>query len=213
MKLDPNLFDRIRVKPEADRTRTTDGPRCERPGCAEPGQFRAPKGRANEGEYWRFCLDHVREYNSSYNYFAGMPLDAVESYQKSAMTGHRPTWSMGVNGFRHAGGGQTNRWAEGESAAPRTQDPFEFFRGAGFARQGEPAAEEASRPTVRTAERAAFATLDLEIDATKDEIKARYKALVKRFHPDANGGDRGTEDRFRAIVQAYGLLKSAGFTS
>jgi hypothetical protein len=215
MKLNETLFDRIRVKPEADRARIPEGPRCEHPGCGEAGEYRAPKGRQREGEYWRFCLEHVREYNSSYNYFAGMPLEAVESYQKSAITGHRPTWSMGVNAWRAAGPGQTNRWAEGEHAGKRTADPFEFFRGTGFGPRPGAAEPESdtSRPTVRAAERTAFATLDLEIDATREEIKARYKALVKRFHPDANGGDRGTEDRFRSIVQAYALLKSAGFAS
>ena len=48
-------------------------------------------------------------------------------------------------------------------------------------------------------------------DATTAEIKVRFKALVKRHHPDANGGDRSTEDRLREIIQAYNYLKSIGF--
>jgi hypothetical protein len=210
-----DLFDRIRVKPEDDRSRsrTTEGPACEHPGCSLKGEFRAPKGRAREGEYFRFCLEHVREYNSSYNYFAGMPDDAVASYQKSAVTGHRPTWSMGVNGTASPRTGQTNPWAENEERR-RAQDPFQFFREAGFgARTGTRETPERERPTVRAAERRAFATLDLDTEATPEEIKARYKALVKRFHPDANGGDRAMEDRFREIVQAYAFLKGAGFTT
>jgi DnaJ-class molecular chaperone len=42
------------------------------------------------------------------------------------------------------------------------------------------------------------------------EIKARFKELVKRHHPDANGGDRGAEDKLREIIQAYNYLKQAG---
>lgn len=215
MKDHSTLFDRIRVRRAVDPARAA-APACERPGCAEPGQYRAPKGRGREGEYWRFCLDHVREYNASYNYFAGMPDEEVSSYQRSAVTGHRPTWSMGVNAWRRDGprGGEANRWAEGDLREARRADPFTFFREAGFGpRTGtrERPEEERARPTVRAAERRAFATLDLEPSADAEEIKARYKALVKRFHPDANGGDRAMEDRFREIVQAYAFLKSSGF--
>jgi DnaJ-class molecular chaperone len=69
---------------------------------------------------------------------------------------------------------------------------------------------QADRRPVRNAERKALDTLGLEPGATADEIKAQYKSLVKRFHPDANGGSRAMEDRFREIVQAYDYLKTAG---
>lgn len=36
----------------------------------------------------------------------------------------------------------------------------------------------------------------------------RYKQLVKRFHPDANGGDKAAEERFKEISEAYSYLKS-----
>jgi DnaJ-class molecular chaperone len=64
---------------------------------------------------------------------------------------------------------------------------------------------------IRNAERKALETLGLEFEATGVEIKARFKELVKRHHPDANGGDRATEDRLRDIIQAYKYLKTAGF--
>ena len=70
---------------------------CEGPGCKNKGPHRAPKGRANDKEYWHFCLNHVREYNQGYNFFSGMKVDAVARYQKDALTGHRPTWKMGAN--------------------------------------------------------------------------------------------------------------------
>src|SRR5437868_14783930 len=105
MKLDSPLFDSIRVKPENDRRRTPQDENCEWPGCEGYSTHRAPKGRGREGQYWRFCLDHVREYNASYNYFAGMSDDAVAAYQKDAVIGHRPTWAMGVNGSKASPGG------------------------------------------------------------------------------------------------------------
>jgi hypothetical protein len=199
MKLDSPLFNRIRVKPEQDRRPRGGAPACEWPGCAFEATHRAPKGRLREREYWRFCVDHAREYNHSYNYFSGMSEDAVARYQKDAVTGHRPTWKMGFNGGPKRNGVEDPR------------DPFDVMREFGGASraQAERPREEA-RP-VRNAERKAFDTLGLEIDAAAAEIKARFKELVKRHHPDANGGDRSYEDRLREIIQAYNYLKSAKF--
>ena len=73
MKLDSKFFDRLRVKPDENRMLRDVCPQCEAKGCEEPGLYPAPKGRGHEGEYHRFCLDHVREYNKSYNYFSGSP--------------------------------------------------------------------------------------------------------------------------------------------
>ena len=64
---------------------------------------------------------------------------------------------------------------------------------------------------VRNAERKALNALGLEADASAHEVKTRFKTLVKRHHPDANGGDRSSEDRLREIIQAYNYLKSIGF--
>ena len=79
MKFDSPLFDRIRVKPGQDRTVRVSSPVCDWPGCEQSGTHRAPKGRGREGEHWRYCLDHVREYNQSYNYFAGMSDDEIRA--------------------------------------------------------------------------------------------------------------------------------------
>jgi curved DNA-binding protein CbpA len=200
MKLDSPLFNRIRVKPAQDPRPRPQAPVCQWPGCALEGSHRAPKGRMREREYWRFCLEHVREYNQSYNYFAGMSDDAVARYQKDAVTGHRPTWKMGLNGG-------SDKFHGGETPI----DPFDVMRefgGAGARTRERPAQE--ARP-VHNAERKAFDTLGLEIDAQAAEIKARFKELVKRHHPDANGGDRSTEHRLIEIIQAYNYLKSAKF--
>jgi DnaJ-class molecular chaperone len=62
-------------------------------------------------------------------------------------------------------------------------------------------------------QRQAFDILDLEPSVTLNEIKARYKELVKRFHPDANGGDRGTEERLKQVIKAYGVLRASGIIS
>jgi len=127
MNLNSRLFDRIRVKPRAEAASKTETARCDRVGCQAAGEFRAPKGRLHEGEYWKFCLDHVREYNSTYNYFAGMDDDAVAKYQKEDLIGHRPTWSMGVNSATREAA------AKAGAAEFSASDPFDILRGGGFA--------------------------------------------------------------------------------
>jgi hypothetical protein len=202
MKFDSPLFVRIRVTPGADRRPRTDSPTCEWAGCDASASHRAPKGRLREREYWRFCLNHVREYNNSYNYFAGMDDAAVTRYQRDAITGHRPTWKMGV-GKRAAGSAP-------HTEHDRANDPFGMFREFGGSRRPNFDRVEPTR-SVRNAERKALTTLGLELDATAADIKAKFKLLVKRHHPDANGGDRASEDMLREIIQAYKYLKSVQF--
>jgi len=206
MSTNSPLFDRIRVKPDQDRRLRTDLPGCQWPNCAAPGTHRAPKGRLRASEYWRFCLDHVREYNNSYNFFAGMSDDAIARYQKDDVTGHRPTWKMGSLGGKRTRSSRADFREPGWAA----QDPFGLFgeaatRGGGHARPSNEGRK------ILNAQRRALDVLGLEPDAKRADIKAKFKILVKRHHPDANGGDRGSEDRLREIIAAYNYLKSAGF--
>lgn len=204
MTSDSPYFDSIRVKPDKDRRLRAQCPACEWPNCKAPGTHRAPKGRMREKEYWQFCLGHVREYNHTYNFFAGMNPDDIARYQREAIVGHRPTWKMGMNGGRPTTRSHSSRFRPEFGGA---QDPFGVFDEFGVRRDpGRPEAR-----AVRNAERKALDALGLEVDASPQEAKARFKALVKRHHPDANGGDRSTEDRLREIIQAYNYLKSIGF--
>jgi len=209
MSVESKLFDKIRIRPDpAAAAERLGAPACEWAGCTDAGTYRAPKGRGREGQYHRFCLDHVRDYNRSYNYFAGMADDAVAAYQKDALTGHRPTWGMGTNGAA-----QHSAPRFGQSWEFEVSDPFQFMRGPGAFRAtpGPEPEGDAPRRRLKPLEQRSFDALDLDANATGPEIKARYKALVKLHHPDANGGDRSFEDRLRQIIQAYNHLKSAGF--
>lgn len=198
-------FEKIRIRPERSRAQAeSDAPCCQWDGCDQPGHYRAPVGRMKEGAYFRFCIDHVREYNRNYNYFSGLGDNEVARFQKEALTGHRPTWRIGGSDdtqpaadFSPLRSGRAGYYA-------RLRDPLGLFGAAG---RPEPAPQ---RRKLRPLEAGAIETLGLEEDATGADITARYKALVKRHHPDANGGDRGSEERFRDVVQAYRLLKRAG---
>ncbi|MGJ4941352.1 J domain-containing protein [Bradyrhizobium sp. HKCCYLS1011] len=201
------FFDSIRIKPKKAASRQPqvreEATPCQWPDCHNKGTHRAPKGRENAREYWHFCLDHVREYNQSYNFFSGMNAEAVARYQKDALTGHRPTWKMGAN----TAGKRGNVDGDLEGAA----DPFSVFSEINGRASWRPGPQAAPKPETRkvfNAERKALQVMGLGPDATLEEVKGKYKALVKQHHPDANGGDRSTEDRLIEIIKAYNYLKT-----
>jgi curved DNA-binding protein CbpA len=208
MKLDSKYFDMIRIRPSrSPEKREAVRERCQWKGCLCLGEHRAPKGRGQEGQYFVFCSDHVRQYNSSYNYFEGMGDADVEAFQKDAVTGHRPTWKVGANAWSHG-----TREGRPEAANQRFSDESRA-RAQRFAGWRTNAKEEpAERPgrKLRPIEARSMATLGLEAGAAREEIKARFKELVKRHHPDSNGGDRAAEEKLREIIQAYNYLKQAG---
>lgn len=219
MKSDSPLFDSIRIKPRGAKAKA-EKPKpevatCNWEGCPNKGEHRAPKGRDNEGEFYWFCLQHVQAYNKSYNYFSGMNDDDLSKYQKASMTGHRPTWQVGQNakaekvrkraGPRPTASGKPRRpWADDNGT-----DPFSLFGKAGDSTAAE--REKRKQRSVGNAARKSFTALGLETDSDAETIKAKFKDLVKRHHPDLNQGDRGAEDRLRDVIQAYNTLKAAGF--
>src|SRR5712675_1719301 len=138
MKFDSPLYDRIRVKPGEDRRLQAERPCCDWPNCTERASHRAPKGRNREHEYWRFCLDHVRQYNHSYNFFDGMSLDDIAKYQRDAVIGHRPTWKMGMNGGRPTSRSHSSRLHPEFGGA---DDPFGIFQELGGAAGARRASE------------------------------------------------------------------------
>ena len=214
MKTPSKYFDSIRVsgnkraKTESPQPETF--PPCEWKGCGKPAPHRAPKGRGREGEFFLFCTDHVRQYNASYNYFDGMSDDQVEDYRKDALTGHRPTWKVGANAWAHGtknGSTSTEPLRDTTGTASRQRDPHAFF-----AYRAKQAREEAaeSRRKLRPLEKKSLDVLHLGETATKEQIKQKYKELVKQHHPDANGGDPRSAEKLREIIQAYNFLKQAG---
>ena len=171
---------------------------CDHPGCAADGEFRAPRSRNGTYSYYWFCLEHVREYNASWNYFAGMSRDEIERFQREDLTWHRPTWRLG--------GGLM-----GVSALSSEVDEWDLFGGSRWDRGlGGAAAPPARTPT--GPEKQALQALDLGVFATLADIKTRYKDLVKRFHPDRNGGSKAAEERLKVINQAYAFLRTRRYS-
>jgi len=172
---------------------------CERPGCMAAGEFRAPGHRPSgfdgPGDYRWFCLDHVREFNAGYDWFAGMNADEILAAQ-------HPTagWDRENRAFRATAGiDQAPRWADFKDPLDAIHARAKAFR-ASIRTEGPPLTPE---------ERRAFETLGLGHDADRKALRSRYSQLVRRYHPDRNGGDRSMEAKLQAVVEAYSLLKSS----
>ncbi len=164
------------------------GRTCDLPGCCALGEYRAPKSRRNLKEYWWFCLEHVRAYNAGWDYYRGMTPAEIEVELRRDTAWQRPTWPLGRLG--------TAGW---EEELLRDKLPRFSHR----SRRAERGAGE-TPPELREP----LATLGLSWPVTLPLLKARYKELAKRHHPDANGGDRAAEERLKVINLAYATLRT-----
>ncbi len=169
---------------------------CDHPDCVAAGEHRAPKSRSSLNEYWWFCLEHARDYNRAWDYYAGMSVDEIEAEVRRDTTWQRPSWPMGKWGAQEKF--LRDRVLHGFS--------FEFGRDADSAEAEAKAAQR--RQAVRTAEEEALAVLNLTPPVDFVQIKARYRELAKQHHPDANGGDKAAEEKLKEINLAYNTLKA-----
>ncbi|HET7709951.1 MAG TPA: J domain-containing protein [Sphingomicrobium sp.] len=168
---------------------------CAHPGCRAPGEYKAPlRPSSFDGPgSWRFlCLDHVREHNAQYNFFDGMSSEEISDAQ-SPLHG----WERSTRAFAAAGADPPPAWAD-------FADPLDAIAG------------RFSRDRARTApsrfareERRALSVLGLGEDSDRHALRQRYSLLVRRYHPDKNGGDRSHEARLRAVIEAYQTLRKA----
>jgi hypothetical protein len=173
---------------------------CEWPKCEVVGEHRAPRSRDDLNSFRWFCLDHIRLYNKSWNYYEGMSDKQVEADLRDDTSWNRPSWPF-------AGMEKSLNF---KNSSPGIDD----FGGA-FSQSGDPETESPAHPRHEpdSQEAGAMAVLDLTPPVTADQIKRRYKELVKRYHPDANGGDKVAEEKFKQISLAYATLTSEHLTT
>lgn len=170
---------------------------CAEPGCDAPGEFRAPArgGRSSgfdgPGDWRYLCLDHIRAFNSGYNFFEGMSAEEIEAQQTPYGGWDRETRAFSPN----AGAGP--RWSD-------FTDPLDAI-GARFARRAEQ--ERSDGRPLSEGDRKALKVLGLGKDADRRALRSRYAELVRRYHPDKNGGDRTHEKALQDVISAYTQLK------
>lgn len=195
--------------------RVTDGRvrACEHQGCAEQGVYRAPRGPGELRSFRWFCLDHVRAFNLGWDYFAGWSAAEIEHFQRESMTGHRPTWPLGKrpvdsDARYHAAREAFRRFAKewlDEDVDPNAQGNAKAKRNGANDDETDGFDLKAGRFRAQWLE--ALAVLGLKPPVSPLALKQRYKELVKRHHPDANGGSRESEERLKLINRAYTYLR------
>jgi hypothetical protein len=172
---------------------TADGTACAHPGCELAGEFRAPRSRSDLNSYLWFCLEHVREYNAAWNYYADMDDLDIEAEIRQDIVWRRPTWPLGARpGALNDG----------------IHDPLGLLGGDAID-GAEARAAEVQMQSLSAAEREALSVLGLVAPVTKVDVKLRYKILAKMLHPDANGGDKRAEDRLKSVNHAYTTLRDS----
>jgi len=172
---------------------------CCRLGCDAPGEFRAPAqggrrpGFDGPGDWHLLCLDHVREFNDGYNYFRGMSSDEIDAAQTVYGGWERETRAFSANGSPGP------RWAD-------FADPLDAI-GARF-RRSSAEAERGDGRELSAEDRKSLCVMELGADADRRGLRSRYAELLRRYHPDHNGGDRSHEKALQAVIGAYTQLKS-----
>jgi hypothetical protein len=168
--------------------------RCAVPGCGEPGEFKAPlQPPSFDGPgSWRFlCLEHVREHNAKYNFFNGMSPEEITEAQ-SPLAG----WDRATRAFAHAGSDPAPSWSD-------FADPLDAIS-TRFRRSRHESSSRFNR-----AEQRALSVLGLGEEADLKAVRNSYSKLVRRYHPDRNGGDRSHEGQLGEVIEAYQLLRKA----
>ena len=77
-----------------------------------------------------------------------------------------------------------------------------------FRSRQEQARERKDGRPLSPGDRKHLALLNLDIDVDRRALRLRYTELVRRYHPDHNGGDRSHEKALGAVIEAYTALKS-----
>ena len=178
--------------------------RCEWPGCTAAATARAPKSREMMNEHYQFCQPHASEYNRNWDFFAGMSEGEVAAAQAARLTGERPTWQFKASRLSREAASFAAKMGTGAKGAGAYADPLGVFGSVEAQRA-------AARPTRQLGklERRALEEMDLDEMADRAAVRVRYLELVKRFHPDSNGGDRSTEQKLGRVLRAYKTLKAA----
>lgn len=171
------------------------GQACCYEGCADQGVYRAPKSRYHlesgvDDWHW-FCLIHIRDYNSRWNYYTNMTETEIERERRADVTWQRPSWPLGASGTSQSG----------IYTGPSFQDPFDLFNDA--SPHARPFSQASAPP-----ESKALAVFGMSYPFSPNDLRRRYRDLVKKHHPDANGGSFEAEEEIKRINEAYEILKS-----
>ncbi len=171
---------------------------CDIEGCPNLGTHRAPKSRDNLKEYYWFCLDHVKAYNASWNYYDGMSGWEIEQSRRSDFVWERPSWPLG----------KMPTLRDMILLHLYSQGQFHVV-GDGDAQPGNHHAIPHPPQFHQHEHIEALKVLQLTQPITSDSLQQQYRLLAKEYHPDRRQGCRKSEEKLKQINAAYSLLKRA----
>ena len=192
MRPSPKYFNNLRIKP---KNLSKNRP-CDYGGCNEHGEFQA---KTKSTAKFFYCLNHIKEFNKNYNFFAGMSEEEIIDYQIYAIIGHRPTWKSGTNPQAN----YFSKFAKNDGSA--FDDPFDLFE-----KEKTSKYERQSKIKKGKISEKEYKLLDFSALSSKTDIRKKFKEVVKSLHPDTNGGDKSQEDLLKEVISAYKTLKSQG---
>ena len=166
--------------------------KCDSPKCNEKGEYRAPKSRVMLNKYFYFCLDHIKEYNKSWDFYKGMSVEQIENSMRSDTFWDRPSWPL-KNSFKNTFD-EFNEYVEDFVKNDDEKINDTYFK------------NKLLDESLTIEEAKALKELDLKMPISLEKIKKNYKKLVKIFHPDVNGNNKDAEEKFKQINESYKLL-------
>ena len=166
--------------------------KCDSPKCNEKGEYKAPKSRVMLNDYFYFCLNHIKEYNKSWDFYKGMSVEQIENSMRSDTFWDRPSWPL-KNSFKNIFD-EFNEYVEDFVKNDDDKINDTFFK------------NKLLDESLSIEEAKALKELDLKMPISLEKIKKNYKKLVKIFHPDVNGNNKDAEERFKQINESYKLL-------
>ena len=166
--------------------------KCDSPKCNEKGEYKAPKSRVMLNQYFYFCLDHIKEYNKSWDFYKGMSVEQIENSMRSDTFWDRPSWPL-KNSFKNTFD-EFNEYIEDYVKTNDDKINDTYFK------------NKLLDESLSMEETKALNELDLKMPISLEKIKKNYKKLVKIFHPDVNGNNKDAEEKFKKINESYKLL-------
>ena len=161
---------------------------CEWSKCKKIGVYKAPVEKDNSKKFKLLCLEHIKAFNKSWNYFSDMNDREIEDFIKSDLTWHKSTKSFGSseNFFRIL-------WVNA------LDDKSSIFKNSVF--------KNFNRSKLSDKDKDALKILGLKNETNWSDIQKRFKMLVKKYHPDKNQGSKKYEDILKKITLAYSQLR------
>ncbi|MBT3902992.1 MAG: DnaJ domain-containing protein [Pelagibacteraceae bacterium] len=166
--------------------------KCDSEKCLEGGQYRAPKSRMLLNDYFYFCLNHIKEYNKSWDFYKGMSVDQIENSMRSDTVWDRPSWPLKGN-YKNVFD-EFNEYVDDYIKNDENKLNENYFK------------NKLMDESLSLEESQAIKKLELKMPITLEKIKKNYKKLVKIFHPDVNGNNKNAEEKFKQINESYKIL-------